>query len=387
MVTDTFAFIHAAEVYSSEFRKKSKDLDSLDSLFDHVQPVLDWLKEQVDISTAAYPHEVAATFLNLMIDISPYLQARSLHSTTLKYIPACLKAAANSPRYLVKINLIAYHAHFMFGQWQEAKLNAQAAVFHSKNCPSCDQALAYQALAILQQNSGDFKPSLDNFARAKLLFKKIGDKKGEFDIISQEAAYYVDHERYIEADKLYTQVEEYEITCCGQPSSHTLLMIGVVSRRLKMNARAIAYLQELARRGMINHSPSELTTAMHHLAWVLIDQGDLQKAWEYGRIAARKYQEINDPRGTSDADEQLGEIAFLKGEYETSARYLKKAIQIRQKLTNKVGLASAYRRLSKTFFCQKKYLQGVLSLIISGLIYLRMGMLTKARIKRWLHEL
>lgn len=386
MVTDTFAFIHAAEVYSSEFRKRSKDLEYLDTLFDHVLPVLDWLKEQVDIA-APYPHEIAATFLNLMIDVSPYLQARSLHSTTLKYIPACLQAAANNPRYLVKINLIAYHAHFMFGQWQEAKLNAQAAVFHSKNCPSCDQALAYQALAILQQNSGDFKPSLDNFARAKLLFKKIGDKKGEFDIISQEAAYYVDHERYTEANKLYTQVEEYEITCCGQPSGHTLLMIGVVSRRLKMNARAIAYLQELARRGMTNPSTSDLATALHHMAWVFINQGDLQKAWEYGKTAARKYQEINDLRGTSDADEQLGEIARLKEEYETSACLLKKAIQIRQKLANKVGLASAYRRLSKTRFRQKKLFLGGLSLIYSGLIYLRMGVLTKARIKRWLHEL
>jgi hypothetical protein len=124
---------------------------------------------------------------------------------------------------------------------------------------------------------------------------------------------------------------------------------------------------------------------LHHLAWIYIDQNKLSQAWDYGETAHNLYTEISDPRGVSDADEQLGEIASLQGNYTASRHYLISVIKVRRRLENKVGLASASRRLSKVFFKEKKWLRGIFYLTYSACMYARLGMLTSTRIKRWLH--
>jgi tetratricopeptide (TPR) repeat protein len=279
---------------------------------------------------------------------------------------------------------MAFQANFMAGEWKKAKEMAESALDLKSNCDLTDEALTYNALATLELNRGDFQPALKNFARAKEIFRELGDEDRIFEVTSQEAAYYLNKENYLKAEELYTKVEAHETNTAGAPSAHTLLMMGVISRRLKNEEKAIAYLHELAQQGLANNSKSDLATGLHHLAWVYIDQAKLTQAKAYGETARSIYLEISDPRGVSDADEQLGEIATLQGNYAASQHFLQDVIKVRRRLENKVGLASASRRLSKTYFKEKKWLCGIFYLVYSMGMYARLGMLTSSRIKRWL---
>jgi Predicted N-acetylglucosaminyl transferase len=379
MSLDLLAFTRAADVYRAEFQKKPADLGYLDLLFPHLQLTLDWFFDRSDAASLQ-------ALTQLLLAIAPYLEARSYPSIALKYLPACLKANDTEFDAKVKLLLIAYQANFMAGEWEKAKEMAEAAQALSADCDLTDEALTYKSLAILELNQGDFQPAMKNFSRAKEIFRELGNENQLFAVTSQEAAYYLNKENYLKAEELYKSVEAHEITASGAPSPHTLLMMGVISRRLKQQEKAIRYLHELAELGLENHSRSDLATGLHHLAWVLIDQGQLAQAWAYGEAARKIYIEIDDPRGVSDADEQLGEIAALQGQYTISQGYFQNVVRERRRLENKVGLASASRRLSKVLFKQKRVFSGVFYLIYSTMLYARLGMLTRERLKRWLHN-
>jgi tetratricopeptide (TPR) repeat protein len=372
-----FAFSNILLTNQTEIRNKSAKLDQMDELFILFQPALDWAANHPD-------QDIQVPFLDTILNLEYYLQARSLHSITLRYASVCLNTAAQYPRKLMKLLLMICQAQFMDGQWEEAGKTVARAVDLAKKFSYPELSQAYLLMGVILLNRGNYQPALKCFEKAKSIYQQQNDENGYCSVISQEAAYYIDHDQYLKANDLYEMVEHYEYFQFMRVSSHTLLMMGVTSRRLKQYIKAEAYLSELLQRGIENHSTSDQAAALHHLGWVYLNKGELNKAWNTGIAAKRCFRKINDPRGISDADKQLGDISLARRDYKNSEVFLKQAIAVRKELHNNVGLASASRRLAKAYFGQKRWIPGSITLAFSALTYFRLGMLNSKRLKRWL---
>jgi tetratricopeptide (TPR) repeat protein len=172
----------------------------------------------------------------------------------------------------------------------------------------------------------------------------------------------------------------------GKASDHTVLMMGIVSRRVNKLARADSYFQALIASDEAQRSISTVATALHHLAWLRMDQGLYDQAEPLARLSYHYYLEIKDPRGASDVEEQLGELLRRIGDVQESIPYLRHCIKVRENLQNKVGIASASRRLSKSYKLGKQYLHWAWYLGKSFYLYVRLHMMTFTRIKRWLRQ-
>jgi tetratricopeptide (TPR) repeat protein len=370
-------YLHQARMFLHEFAEQNTSLSRFSLLADHIKNVLDWLNAQPGIKE----REVLVA---LVLGTARYFTALSTLPTLIEYLPVCMEVSQENPEQQVRLLILSYQARFMAGNWKEAKEEILKAVeLAEKQAPNA-LADVFSHLGTLEINQGNFQPALKHINQAMTLYRQSENWNAYYNIISQEASYYIDHDGYEKAEEIYQEIERYEIMTAGKPSSHTLQMSGVISRRLGKLSKASAYLQELAQRGIDAQSTSEIATAIHHLAWIKIDQNELEIAQAFGIRARQLYQEIHDPRGVSDEDEQLGEIAYLQGQYEQSKRYLKAALTERKELENKVGLASARRRLSKAYFANHEYFAGGVTLARSASQYLRLGMMNRKRIRRWL---
>jgi tetratricopeptide (TPR) repeat protein len=377
MNQESHFYLHQAKMFVREFGEQSASLTRFSLLADHIKNVLDWLNAQ---PTA----KEKAVLVSLVLGTARYFTALSSLPTLLEYLPTCLEISQENPDQRARLLILSYQAHFMAGDWRKAKEEIVQAVELAQTRAPGALADALSHLGTLEINQGNFQPALEHIHQAMALYQQSENWVAYYDILSQEASYFIDHDGYEKAEEIYQEIERYEILTDGTPSSHTLQMSGVIARRLGKLSTASAYLQELAQRGIATQSKSEIATAIHHLAWIKIDQGKLEIAQALGIQARQLYQEIHDPRGISDADEQLGEIAYWLGQYEQSKRYLNAAITERKELENKVGLASARRRLSKTQFANHEYLAGEVTLVLSAYQYLRLGMMNRKRIRRWL---
>ena len=150
-------------------------------------------------------------------------------------------------------------------------------------------------------------------------------------------------------------------------------MLGVVYRRLRNYRKAIEALSRLIHSGEAASSLSAVATGTHHLTWVYYDTGELVQALSLGIRAKEMYERINDPRGSSDADEQLGLIALGNRDYVSA--HLERSLAVRQHLGNQQGSASSLRRLAKLHFRQRKLPLGVRYLWRSLSLYRQIGML------------
>ena len=164
-------------------------------------------------------------------------------------------------------------------------------------------------------------------------------------------------------------------------------MMGVVSRRLKSFTIAIDYLNQLFQRAQTNQLKGAYATAAHHMAWTYLDLGDLGQSRKFGELARVTYEEIQDPRGASDADEQLGLIAMAMKQYEESRLRLEWSATVRKQLGNMQGYASSLRRLAKLNFLQARLISGVIFLSRSLYIYYKIGMLPIGRVYKIVHDM
>ena len=377
MNQESHIYLHQARMFVHEFGEQKASLARFSLLVDHIKNVLDWLNAQPTF-------QEKAVLVSLVLGTAKYFASLSALPTLLEYLPTCLETSQGNPDQQVKLLTLSYQAHFMAGDWRKAKEEIVQAVALAQTQSPGTLADALSHLGTLEINQGDFQLALDHIHQAMTLYQQSENWDAYYDILSQEAAYFIDHDGYEKAEEIYQEIERYEILTDGTPSSHTLQMSGVIARRLGKLSTASAYLQELAQRGIATQSKSEIATAIHHLAWIKINQGELEIAQALGIRARQLYQEIHDPRGVSDEDEQLGEIAYLHGHYDQAKHYLKAAITERKELENKVGLASARRRLSKTQFANHEYFAGGVTLFLSAYQYLRLGMMNRKRIRRWL---
>jgi tetratricopeptide (TPR) repeat protein len=186
---------------------------------------------------------------------------------------------------------------------------------------------------------------------------------------------------FIEADHLGQKTGDNE------PSDQTLLMLGVVHRRLKKYDTAITYFQKLLERYDPAENPSAFATATHHLAWTYLNMGEGMAAHQLCVQAIKLYQNIEDPRGLSDAYEQLAMIHWAKGMKQKATDSLNESLKLRQEIGNQHGVASCLRHLGTIKIQTKDWLIGGKELIHSFLLYWKMEVLGRQRILAILREL
>jgi len=371
--------IHRLALYYQEFvQMHETDYSVLDYEVLQIEQVLPSLANH-------FHNDHPQILLNLMKHLAPYLEQRSLHNITLKYVDISIRAARDLGQSPGWIYLLGYRANWALGLWDNALMFAVLAT-KSVETDSHDQAVALQALGTAQLNRGDYSNALQIFAKSRKIYHRMRDSRGEMAINAEEAAYYLNKAEYRTAYQRYYSVMEFELNNEHQISDHTLLMMGVISRRLKKYAEAFDYLYKLAKRANVNHSRSSVAVAAHHVSWVLIDQGQYAQAKEYAEFAKAIFGDINDPRGTSDADEQLGLIALAMGEYDKAQSLLEHSLAVRKEIGNQQGYASSLHRMAKLNFMQAQFPLGINYLLQSLFLYYKIRMLPIRRIRWFLQD-
>ena len=220
--------------YYHEFgNKNSSNFASLDGDLSQIQAVLDWLSTCSD-------KQCSEILLSLIEDISTYLEQRSLNNLLIQHINPCLKAAENLRKNPAWIYFLAYRANWALGRWDDAEYFINLAL---ESTPPDTQAYAnvLRFLGSVQLNRGNYLEAFRTFSKAKLIYRQLGDFKGEASIKAEEAAYYLNKAEYSTAYQLYSDVMHYEQTHVSQISDHTLLMMGIVLRRLKDYQNSIKF--------------------------------------------------------------------------------------------------------------------------------------------------
>lgn len=375
MVDELTAHSRFANYYAGFVRGRSTDFNAIETEYPQLEQALAWLSVQ----SGSQPSSV---FLSFIRNLSPYLEARSLNDVILKYIGTCMARAQQVGQNLGWIYLLAYRANWALGRWNEAHNQVVQAVEESSHSNPMDYAGALRYLGTFQLNRGDYAEAMKTFAQAKRIFQDLGNTQGLVSIKSEEAAYYLNKADYLTAYHLYAEIEQDELTLDQQISDHTLLMLGVVLRRLKKYFEAKDYLDRLLKRTQENQSINAYATAAHHMAWVYLDWGDFSIARDYALMAMSYYDRINDARGISDSNDQLGVIAMAMGQLEESLVFLERAALTRKQLGNKQGYASTLSRLARLNFIRGHYLSGVIHLAHGLLLYYKIGMLSAGRLYR-----
>jgi len=362
-----------SDYYQSLLNDKNRDFERLDYEFAQIQVAYAWLSNRSS-------EEEKARLLEFIKNFAPYLKARMLHRVLLEYCQDGLRASKDlnaNPGWLL---VYAHEVYWAIGEWEKALSNIQNAIEATKDVDPIIYAQATLALGHLQFNRGEYRTAFHTLKMAEELLGKISDIDGVAAVKSETAAYHLNKGEYQKALEIYLEVDKLrrEVDPSG-PSDHTLLMLGVVHRRLKNYDKAIEYLSQLMMRGQATKNLNALATAMHHLAWVYYDKKDWNKARELGVQAKEIYERISDPRGSSDEDEQLGLICLAEKSYSIAEDFLQRSLEVRNQLGNQQGSASSLRRLAKLYFSRRKFTLSIHCLWRSLLLYRKLGVLSLQR--------
>lgn len=327
-------------------------------------------------------HEARKMLINYTRLAAPFLKERSFHSVLLNFCESTINASESLDINAGWVHILQFEAHYALGAWDAALTDIQSAIRQSYGDETDIYARAVLSLGRLQLNQGYYREALDTLQRAESLLQAQNDDEGLAAAKAEVAAYYLNRDEldtalalYLEADQIYRQ------SGIRSSSDHTLLMLGVVYRRAGDYAKSTNYLKELLSHGQYHKNNSAIATASHHLAWTYLNRGHLRQAKIVGEEARRLYQEIRDPRGESDADEQLGLIVLAEGDKQGALNYLKRSLYMRKKLGNQHRIASCQRRLALVHIQNGDLLKGVAYLIYGLFAYWRLGMLSQQRLR------
>ena len=329
-------------------------------------------------------NETLLDFTRLM---APFLKQRAFLSVLLNFCKSAIVACESIGTNSGWVHFLEYEAHYALGDWNSALGDIQAAITVSHGKDLGIYAQAVLSLGRLKLNQGYYQEALEILGQAEHLLLKQKDFEGLASAKAEEAAYYLNRdeldkalELYLEADRIYRQSGTLG------PTDHTLLMLGVVYRRRGEYAKAIQYLQELLEHGKGQKNNNAIAAASHHLAWTFLNKGNLIQAKALGEEAKRLYQKNQDPRGESDAYEQLGLIAITDGDKDKALNYLKQSLYMRRILGNRHGVTSCIRRLALIYFRSGDFLRGIAYLAYGLFSYWRLGMLSRQRLRSILNE-
>ena len=337
---------------------------------------------------AEQPDEEAATLLlDYLEALAPYLRLRGRDSELLQWCEVGLQACKRVQRNLTQVLLLRGEAQYALGRWEQAATSWQRALKAGQAEGPARHAQALLALGQLQLNQGKYRMALRTLDRAERLFKSFDDLEGMIAVRSEMAAYRLNRRENDRAYTMYREIDQLQKTLgAGESSDNTLLMLGVVSRRRGAHKMAIDYLLNLYQRQEAQSNVAGMATAAHHLAWVYLDLNKLNEARRLCGQALAFYDDVQDPRGLSDAYEQLGMICLQEGNLAAALENLERSVRMRRNLGNQHGLASCLRRLAVAHLRSGHYLRALLYLTRGLFIYLQMGMLSRQRIAGLTHD-
>ncbi len=368
--------------YVALIQDHQSEYELLDHEFTQIQIAGDWLAQEPD-------RKSTEQLLSLVEHLSAYLQRRYLYHDLLIYCERGLRSVERLGSNAGWLHLLSYEAHWAIGEWDEARSSVESAIAATHLTDPATHAHAVLALGRLQFNRGEYQAALQILSEAETLLAAIHDDDGVASVRAERAAYYLNRNELKKALSLYVEVDQLRQQLHpGSPTEdHTLLMLGVVYRRLRNYRKAIEALSRLIQSGETARSLSAVATGSHHLAWVYYDTGEFDQALSLSTRAKEMYERINDPRGSSDADEQLGLIALAKRDYVSAQAYLERSFAVRQYLGNQQGSASSLRRLAKLHLRQRNPSLGFQYLWRSLRLYQQIGVLGLHQLLNILGEL
>ena len=360
--------------YVSVVHSNSFNFERLDRDFPQIQTTCSWLVQKKN-------GDLSAAFLQLVYALAPYLQRSALHKTLLQYCQLGLQFASQLGQNAGRLLLLQSRAYWALGEWDQALARVRAAINVSNIADPKVHAQSVLALGQLQLNRGEYRVALQTLSQAEKLLSEISDEEGIAAAKAEVAAYFLNRLEYRKALALYLEVDQRRRSVDpGRSSAHTLLMLGVIYRRLRNYAEAEKYLRGLIELCCAEGNSGSLATAMHHLGWIYFDQAEYAEAERLARTAKRIYENVGDPRGESDADEQLGRMALAKKDWASARFFLERSLTVRTQLGNQHGVASSLRRLAQLFLKQGKLWTGIGYLCRCLCHYQHLGALSHQRL-------
>jgi tetratricopeptide (TPR) repeat protein len=359
--------------YNSFVQSNADAFDLIDQEFEQIQIAVTWLIKQTEL-------EQAASLLNFVRGLSPYLQGRALNADLLNYCQNALQAAEQLGTNSGWLHLLRHRAFWALGKWESAYVAVQSAIWATEGSSPKIHARAVLALGRLQLNRGQYQEALGTLATAEDLLMNVGDHDGVATAKAEVAAYYLNRNEHKKALRLYLEVDELRKRANpDMPSHHSLLMLGVVYRRLGDYGKSRQLLSELIQHGKSQKDRGAVATGKHHLAWTYFDLQEWETARKLGLEAKEIYEELRDTRGSSDADEQLGLISLAQRDFAASEVFLTRSLLVREQLGNQHGAASALRRLAKLHLAQRHFFLAFQILHRSLSLYHQLGILSCRR--------
>ncbi len=310
-----------ADLYRQVAQRLSDDHAALRDEYLQIRLALDWLTKNIGLDTAP-------SFMTIVDAMASYFLLATTNDDLLSLCRTGFVAAqflGETPGWLW---LLQARAHFAAGGWDDT------AVDISRNSDPTTYGRAALVAGQMQLNRGDYTVALKTLANAQALFTEQGDREGSAAALAEVAVYHLNRgehnkalELYEEADRIRGRTDTQNLT------DHSLLMLGVVHRKLGHFDKALGYLKALLARGETENVASSIATASHHIAWVYLDLNQLAEARQAAEQAQTLYAKIKDPRGLSDADEQFGEICLREGNLPGAVHWLKQSVVTRSALS------------------------------------------------------
>jgi tetratricopeptide (TPR) repeat protein len=251
------------------------------------------------------------------------------------------------------------------------------------------ESLAY--LGIRQVNSGSYQEGIENLNSALLktdegeLSSTTKIKELKTDILENLAFCEMNSSHFQEAIRLYDQViilrENLGLfhKIIG-PLAHQ----GIISRKIGNYDQARAFLERAKNQASEIESESQVVWVSHHLAYVLLNQGDPDLSEELCNFAIDGYKKFDNQWGLSDCYEQMGLICLAKKEFTKAEKYFKWSLDIRRMIGNRHGTASSILDLALAFWNMRNFPKAIFYLLKGFYLYYKLGILNLTRFRRML---
>ena len=262
---------------------------------------------------------------------------------------------------------------------------------------SANHIEATACLGMCQIQAGLYQIGVSNVHKALILIESFLDVNADLksrlrfvelkaDIFNNLAYFEMSQSNFEKSIKLYLEV--FEIRKANKivyKLVDPLVHQGILLRRIGEYNRAILRLTEAREKAREVKDEQAMTWIAHHMAWVLLNQGNVLLAEEQGNISLDGYKKVENKRGISDSYEQLGFIYLAQDRIKDAKENFELAYTIRKEIGNRHGLASSMLGLALYYWHKRQYLEFAKFLINGFKQYYQIGVFNRARLLRILN--
>jgi len=251
------------------------------------------------------------------------------------------------------------------------------------------ESLAY--LGMRQVNSGSYKEGIENLNSALLKADKSDFvdtakiKELKTDILENLAFFEMNASHFQDAMRLYSEVislrEELGLfhKIVG-PLAHQ----GIIARKIGDYEQARTFLEKAKKQATEIESESQVVWVSHHLAYVLLNQGNPDLAEDLCKFSINGYQKFDNQWGLSDCYEQMGLICLAQRNFDQAENHFQRSLNTRKMIGNRHGTASSTLDLALAFWNKRNFLKAIFYLLKGFYLYYNLGILNRTRFRRML---